>query len=61
MDKIIVIPNFFLIDVKSLNSQNRVKRLMGCFFLGDYLQANINGSNFINLYLRAEVNFEVVL
>ena len=29
--------------------------------LGEYLWANINVSNFISLYLRAEVNFEVVL
>ena len=34
---------------------------MGCFLLGEYLRANINVSNLISFYLRAEVNLEVAL
>ena len=52
---------FFLIFVLiDLNFQNCVKRIMGCFALGEHLRANINISKFISSYLRAEVNLEVV-
>ena len=61
IDKISVTSIFFMIGLKSLIFQNCVKRLMGCFSLGEYLRANINLSNFISLYLRAEVNLEAVL
>ena len=44
--------NLFLTGLKSLNFQNCVKRLMGCFSLGEYVRPNINVSNFVSLYLR---------
>ena len=59
--KISVTAIFFLISLKLLNFENPVKRLMDCFLLGKYLQANINVTNFISLYLHVEVNLEVVL
>ena len=37
------------------------KRLMDYFSLGKYFWTNINVSNFISLYLPAEVNLKVVL
>ena len=50
-----------MIGLKLLNFQNCVKRLMDCFLLSKYLQANIKVSNFSSLYLCAEVNLEAVL
>ena len=60
-DEINVTSIFFFNGLKSLNFQNCVKRLMDCSLLGEYLRANINVSNFISLYLGAEVTLEVVL
>ena len=37
-----------------LNFQDCVKRLTGCFSLGEYFQASISVSNFTSLYLHAE-------
>ena len=50
-----------MIGLKSLNFQNYVKRLMGCFSLGKYLPPNIKVSNFISLYMLEEMNLEAVL
>ena len=46
-------------DLKSLNFQNCLERIMGCSSLGKHFRVNINISKFVSSYLHAERNLEV--